>query len=459
MSYQAVVRNASGVLVKSNPVGMKISILQGSATGTAVYIETQTPTTNENGLVTLAIGGGTPITGTFAGINWSTDIYFIKTETDPTGGTSYTITGTNQILSVPYALYSKIAGNGPLWSQSNSNIYFNSGNVGIGISDPIYNLDVRGSNSDADGVIQLGNSDLSHRMILFGGRQNDPNPFISWKQGDPLRFATDEGGWSEKMRITSDGLVGIGTVAPTSMLDVKGEINVNSNKIVNVATPVNSQDAANKAYVDNLLSIIQTIQTGVRDVDSNTYKVILMGTQFWMAENLKTTRYGNGDLIGTTTPATRNISGDTSPMYQWAYGGNESNAATYGRLYTWYAITDSRNICPTGWHVPTGDEWRTLIMYLKGLDVAAGKLKETGTTHWTSPNTGATNETGFTALPGGYRNPSGTFSLIGDSGFLWTTTEYGATNAYSYYMSYSSNDLGVIHESKKSGYSVRCLKD
>jgi hypothetical protein len=111
MSYQAVIRNASGTLVVSQAVGMQISILPGSETGTPVYVETHTPTTNSNGLVTLEIGGGTAITGTFEGIDWSTGIYFIKTETDPAGGTDYTITGTSQLLSVPYALYADSSGN------------------------------------------------------------------------------------------------------------------------------------------------------------------------------------------------------------------------------------------------------------------------------------------------------------------------------------------------------------
>ncbi len=109
MSYQAVVRNTSGVLMANQAVGMKISILQGSSTGTPVYVETQTTTTNVNGLATIEIGGGTIVTGTFTGINWSGGTYFIKTETDPAGGTNYTITGTSQILSVPYALYAKTA--------------------------------------------------------------------------------------------------------------------------------------------------------------------------------------------------------------------------------------------------------------------------------------------------------------------------------------------------------------
>jgi hypothetical protein len=111
MSYQAVIRNTSNALVTSTVVGMRISILQTSATGTAVYVETQTPTTNANGLATLEIGGGTVVSGNFANINWANGPYFVKTETDPIGGTNYSITGTSQLLSVPYALYAATAGN------------------------------------------------------------------------------------------------------------------------------------------------------------------------------------------------------------------------------------------------------------------------------------------------------------------------------------------------------------
>jgi hypothetical protein len=110
MSYQAVIRNSSDALVTAAPVGMRISILQGSSTGTPVYVETQTTSTNANGLVSLAIGTGTPVTGTLAGIDWAAGPYFIKTETDPTGGTAYTISGTNELMSVPYALYAANGG-------------------------------------------------------------------------------------------------------------------------------------------------------------------------------------------------------------------------------------------------------------------------------------------------------------------------------------------------------------
>lgn len=149
--------------------------------------------------------------------------------------------------------------------------------------------------------------------------------------------------------------------------------------------------------------------TTVTDVDDNAYKTVTIGSQVWMAEDLRTTKYRNGDAIGTTSPATLDISSESAPKYQWAYAGDESNVATYGRLYSWYAVTDSRNVCPAGWHVPSDAEWTTLTDFLGGEVAAQGKLKEAGTIHWNSPNTGATNESGFTALPGGNRWDNGRF--------------------------------------------------
>lgn len=131
MSYQAVIRNSSNELITNHAVGMKVSILQTSATGTVVYSETHTPTSNANGLITIAIGTGAVISGSFSGIDWSAGPYFIKTETDPAGGTSYSITSTSELLSVPYALMAKNVQN-KQWSESGSSIYFNSGKVGIG---------------------------------------------------------------------------------------------------------------------------------------------------------------------------------------------------------------------------------------------------------------------------------------------------------------------------------------
>ena len=190
---------------------------------------------------------------------------------------------------------------------------------------------------------------------------------------------------------------------------------------------------------------------------NNAYKTITIGTQTWMAENLRATIYQNGALIGTTTPATLDITGESTPKYQWAYGGNENNVVTYGRLYSWYAATDSRNICPNGYHLPSNGEWIILATYLGGSIVTGGKLKETGTTHWYFPNEGATNESGFTALPGGDRLSDGTFSGINNDGHWWSSTEDGPNYAMSRYMVGGSSIISSISPEAQDGYSVRCL--
>jgi uncharacterized protein (TIGR02145 family) len=198
----------------------------------------------------------------------------------------------------------------------------------------------------------------------------------------------------------------------------------------------------------------------VKDIDGNVYKTITIGTQVWMAQNLKTTKYSNGDLIGTTTPDSLDISMEFEPKYQWAYEGNKPNVAIYGRLYTWYVVNDNRKLCPTGWHVPSDEEWGTLVMYLGGPSIAGGKLKEKGTIHWKSPNNGATNESGFTALPGGYRGAGGTFANIGGGGAWWTSTECSSSNAINMLMNNKGNSVsGMKIFPKITAYSVRCLRD
>jgi len=208
------------------------------------------------------------------------------------------------------------------------------------------------------------------------------------------------------------------------------------------------------------------------DIDGNTYQTVMIGDQCWMAENLKATHYRNGDPI-------RNVADDT----EWInlttggycdYDNDSGNSDTYGRLYNWYAVNDSRYIAPEGWHVPSDAEWKQLEMYLgmnqsdadttgfRGTD-EGGKMKTTGTIEgedgfWFSPNIGATNESGFSALPGGYRYGRN-FEFLGCQARFWSSTEYDSIYAWYRFLScygdqvYRSFSYGTI------GYSVRCLRD
>ncbi len=200
------------------------------------------------------------------------------------------------------------------------------------------------------------------------------------------------------------------------------------------------------------------IETGtVTDIDGNAYKTVKIGTQWWMAQDLRTTRYRNGDPIGTTHPATLDHYGESAPKYQWAYDGNEANVAVYGRLYTWHAVTDERRISPCGWHIPTDAEWTTLANALGGASVAGGKLKEAGTAHWHSPNIGATNETGFTGLPSGSRYD--VFMQLGDAAHYWSATEFDNECAWRWLLYTEAAELHRGYADKRNGWAVRCVKD
>lgn len=193
----------------------------------------------------------------------------------------------------------------------------------------------------------------------------------------------------------------------------------------------------------------------ITDIDGNVYHTVKIGTQTWMVENLKVTKYRNGDAIPNVTDGTEWNNLTTGAYCD--YENTASNSAVYGKLYNWYAVTDSRNIAPTGWHVASDEEWTILTTFLGGETVAGGKLKEKGTSHWQSPNYGATNETGFTALPGGYCL-GGSYYSLGSNGGWWSST-VRSSYAWFRYMNYGNGEVGRYSYGQTLGYSVRCVRD
>jgi uncharacterized protein (TIGR02145 family) len=236
------------------------------------------------------------------------------------------------------------------------------------------------------------------------------------------------------------------------------------------------------------LFLAQCRSDTVKDIDGNTYTTTRIGSQIWMAENLKTTRYSNGDTIKTTPLPTTDIEIEIMPQYQWAYDGDEQNVATYGRLYTWFVAADARNVCPDGWHVPTDAEWSELTDYLINsdygfgngymrMDVAKSLSSDSSWIYDETPGSPGNEQpakkiTKFNAIPAGCRLEDGNFHKAGYYANWWTSTEGGASfgqiltgtvvkgkggilrviyNNYQYVNSYINN--------KKYGSSIRCLKN
>ena len=653
MSYQAVVRNTTGVLMDNQAVGMKISILQGSATGTAVYVETHTTTTNANGLATIEIGGGSVVTGTFAGIDWSNGTYFIKTETDPAGGTNYTVTGTSQILSVPYALHAKTAKtanyndltNKPLlfdgtWSSltgkpsfatvatsgsyndllnrptlfngSWSNITSKPTTIsGYGITDAISTSHVANSITSAmitswntaygwgnhsglyklnsyvptwveitgkptfaavatsgtfadllskpttlagygitnamstshvannitstmmanwntaygwgnhaglyraityvpawseitskpttlsgygitDAVRTSGNQEISG-IKTFKGTTPDMEQAlfeIKNKDGQTIFAVYNEGVriWvADGAKGTKGGFAVQGFDNKTDYMVIKPD---SANFYVREITPVFSSsfniigvkqnlvrkslmfartdtvgvsgvmNLRNNLLVQGNLNIAGTIYNKVTDVEGNSYNTITIGTQTWMAENLKTTKLNDGTNIPLVTSGTTWGTLST-PAYCWYNNNEAAYKVTYGALYNWYTLNTGK-LCPTGWHIPDNTEWTTLSDYLGGQSIAGGKLKETGTTHWTTPNTGATDEVYFTGLPAGARGGTGDFASMGNYGYWWTSVAHSVDPLYAWGFILAYNSTAVTRADyyfKRDGFSVRCIKN
>ncbi len=299
MSYQAIIRNASNNLITNSTVGMQISILQGSATGTIVYSETQTPTTNINGLATLEIGTGNVVSGTFANINWANGPYFIKTETDPMGGTNYSISGTSEFTSVPYALYSLngtpgpqgiqgVAGilpngttagnttfwNGTSWITNNSNLFNNGGNIGIGTSNPLLKLHINGDVNNGLGTIMSNISNASNAfsiLSLVNNSNNGAHLFLNSTtrnadggtntatlRNDAGNLRLQAAGADGITILSSSGNVGIRNSAPTEALDVTGKIKTSSFQIptgAGVGKILTSDAVGNASWQNNTIPV------------------------------------------------------------------------------------------------------------------------------------------------------------------------------------------------------------
>nr|NQU89347.1 fibrobacter succinogenes major paralogous domain-containing protein [Bacteroidota bacterium] len=349
-NYQAAVRDNAGNVLINQSVSFRMSILQGSTSGLPVFVETHDTVTNQAGLVNLDIGDGNVEYGDFSGIKWQSGLYFLQTEIDTDGGINFQITGTTQLLSVPYSMY----------------------------------------------------SGLSEGLEL-----------------------TDNNGKKYQLAVDTYG---------------------------NLITTTQPDLACGQILVDPR--------------DGQKYATVKIGTQCWMAQNLNT---------GVRISGVNNQS-DDGIIQKYCYSNDTVYCDTYGGLYQWDEMMDysttpgTMGICPPtgGWHIPTDGDWCILEAYvdstiicddtgLRGTD-GGNKLKEAGTLHWFWPNLGASNSSGFTALPGGIRSSgSGSFLYFQYQGYFWTSNKY-TTNAWHRILYTGEQKVGKYAGNTKNGHSVRCVR-
>jgi uncharacterized protein (TIGR02145 family) len=554
-SYQAVIRNSNGNVLSNQLVKVRFSIRDSAANGTVVYQETQTSTTNAQGLINLFAGQGTAVIGTFAGINWGSKSKFLQTEIDIAGGNNFTDMGTMQLMSVPYALYSNngnpngtavgemLYWNGTSWVKINpgangQNLTFCNGVPQWG---PCLNLPtvLTGSitaktaiTATAGGnVTDSGSGAITARGVCFSTTINPTIANTKTVSGTNVIGA---------FTVSLTGLSGLTTYhyrayATTSVGTSYGADSVFTTNAANVpsltttaASAITATTATSGGNItsDNGATITArgicwstianpttalttktidgngtgTFTSSITGLTSNTtYYVrayatnstgtaygtqqtftsasavanlpsVTIGTQVWTTQNLTVARYRNGDVIPQVTDATQWANLSTGA---WCWYNNDSAtyAATYGRLYNWYAVNDLRGLAPQGYHIPTDAEWNKLVKYLDEFadttceqcyqsTIAGDAMKST--TGWNDANGGVTNSTnssGFAGLPGAYRGVDGTFDNIGNFGNWWSSTEKSTTDASFRFLYHYDSYVYRDSVTKRLGFSVRCVRD
>ena len=223
---------------------------------------------------------------------------------------------------------------------------------------------------------------------------------------------------------------------------------------------IGGQKCSVNINVDDVNQVSIKAGENITDIDGNSYKTVIIGTQRWMAENLKTTKFNDGTPIPLAIDPSSWLNAKAPAR---CYYDNNTSNAKYGSLYNWSVIgiydINSKNVCPAGWHVSRDIDWQDLANYLGGEEVAGGKLKEAGFVNWVSPNTDASNIALFNALPGGLRTSNGNFYWINNKGYWWTATEQSGAESIYRILKFDSSTLDWSFDSRSYGMSIRCVKD
>jgi uncharacterized protein (TIGR02145 family) len=449
MSYQAIVRNSNNVVVTNHAVGMRISILQGSATGSSVYTETQIPTTNDNGLIAIEIGAGTLVSGNFSNIDWANGPYFVKTETDPNGGTNYSINGTSQLLSVPYAFYAKKAENGlPTGAQQGQTLTMCDGQL----------IWTNGGVCPAK-ITTFNINDTTHIGILISNSNaSNISSVISYSGGN--------GGVYSTQNIQSTGVLGL-----TATLS-SGTLNIGYGKLTLAitGTPSGSGQAKFSIAIGNQICIIYRTVYAQASLPVNS--VYCNGTptsivnvvnpltgKTWMDRNLGASQNATntndelafGDLYQwgraadghqcRTSPTTSTLSTTDgvghnyfiivpNNIFDWRYTQNNN---------LWQGINGINNPCPSGYRIPSSAEL------------------ESEKSSWVSKDKTGAFGSPLKLVLGGYRSYfNGTIENTNQSGYYWSNNVNGTFASFLYF---SQSNAYQFSNGRSSGFSVRCIKE
>ncbi len=498
MSYQAVIRTSSNALVTSSPVGMKVSILQGSAAGSPVFVETHTPTTNANGLASFEIGGGAAVTGTMAGIDWSAGPYFIKTETDPTGGTSYTITGTSQLMSVPYALFSANGTPGPAGPQGIQGLTGPAGTNGtngaigatgltgatgpqgpIGLTGLTGAAGTNGTNGATGATGPQGIQGIQGLTgatgaagVLSSGTTAGNTPFwngSSWvvnnsnihNNGAGIGIGTTTPNASAKVEIASatqgflpprmtalqrdaiaspaTGLVIFNTTTNCLNFFIGSGWNETCGTVVVGTFPVGTVNCAGATAVIN----VTNPTTGKTWMDRNlgASQVATSSTDVASYGDLyQWGRRADGHQCRTSATTSTLSSGDQPAHGNFIkIGSTPFDWRSPQNVNLWQGVNGVNNPCPSGYRIPTESE------------LEAERLSWSANT-----SVGAFASPLKLPLVGGRNSSSGSLDIVGTGGLYWGSVVSGT---FSRLLAFNSSIANVLADDRARGGSVRCIKD